>query len=380
MRGPVTYVQRTDMPPENQGGNNVGNAPAPQGPMLEPGSSVVTPNQYNDPHAHERKPGDKVYGPYPPQQNVDLEHVNVDPINATYANKLNQIVNLSNDQYRAYVELAKAKNPGINPVIFDDIQKHNKELIPWYVGVRASLNKVNPNGDPPSEEAITPKIAELHKEWDKEIHARVIKDNRERNPNDIAKADAQVNMAFKAVSQELPTPGLGGAVGAVTKSVYDKEKGGIQLGGVAGAFAGFMLASVVTGGQGFFGIIAGIVMAAAGAYFGNKFMSGDEKPTSLVPPASGAGKTKEKEEGKGTELEQQQGQKPQQQQRDGGKPRAFAKDGSNNMDNARNLAGNINLQATDAQSVNQNNIQSPNVASAQTAGTGKDCAGMSNCW
>lgn len=382
--GPVTYIQKPDTLPGHQEGNNAADVSVPQGPMLAPGSSVVTPDRYNDPHAHERKAGDKIYGPYPPHQNVDLEYVNVVPIDATYANNLNQFVNHSNDQYRAYVEVAKAKNPGINPVIFDDIQKHNKELIPWYVGVRAALNKVNPNGDPPSEEAVNPKIAELHKEWYNTIYTRVIKDNRERNPNDFAKADSQVNMAFNAVNQALPD-GENGILSSITKSIYNKEKGGIQLGGVGGALAGLVIASVVTGGQGFFGFIAAIMMTAAGAYFGNMIIGSDEKSTSFNPPASGAGKEKEGGKGTGPEQQQQQGHNPQQQQKDKSEQRVIVNNGEDvNSATAKNLAGKVTLAATGGGTVqndNSNITPSATPTGIQTAGTGKKCNGMAaDCW
>lgn len=133
----------------------------------------------------------------------------------------------------------------------------------------------------------------FHKESEHRVNSYISKywNDKVKSPNE--------KQAFNELMNEVRGESI---FSAAFKQLYDKDKGGLQLGGIAGLIGGGLLANTLIPGGIFgggllsFGVIAGIATAFAGSWLGNKTtgmisnaLSGDKKSDSgletQTPPA-----------------------------------------------------------------------------------------------
>ncbi|MGE0754986.1 MAG: hypothetical protein AB7L92_07475 [Alphaproteobacteria bacterium] len=148
-----------------------------------------------------------------------------------------------------------------------------------------------------------PDMRQIHKDSQdrRDAFLRNFQDNK------LPKYGANGQEAWKEFGQQIQGPSI---FSAAIGQIYDKDQGGIKIGGIAGLLGGLALANaLIPGGLmegGLFGIIGGIIAAFGGAWLGNQ----------AVGLASGlfGGKSKPEVQKDGPAQSQEKAQGPEQQQ------------------------------------------------------------------
>lgn len=192
--------------------------------------------------------------------------------------------------------------------ILDDMIDARRQVLPHRIKEITELQKLYPDGIPGHPDFINPRISEIESKYDQAV-IDIVRAKHYNRSGGVNKEllDTEVNSAFNLVDGYIEKENKS-VTSKVTKSVYDKEKGGLQTGGVIGAVLGFIAGSVFAPANGIMGLILGLVGAVLGAYVGNT-MFDNKNPAykgAATPPPRGKSNGQEKSEGKGQELEKGQ--------------------------------------------------------------------------
>ncbi len=217
------------------------------------------------------------------------------------------------------LKIAREKFQNIPSEVFDHLIEARKAHISEFTEKLAAAHKVhedpdveknhNKRGVAPDQMTVRALTCQAAYEFNKQVDDDVKQKYYASRPNEKHEVlDDQIKRAKIAAGLENQASGSSELFSNIGKAFYDKEKGGIQWGGIAGGIAGYVLSSIF-GAGGALGAIIALVMTGIGVYYGNKFAD-NYKADTLAERAPGVeperGKGKEKGNDRGTQPEQEQ--------------------------------------------------------------------------
>lgn len=218
---------------------------------------MVTYNQnggYNNPFPQQPQHNFGGGSEFAPQMNHYLNKLNDDKDRASHAAVISQVTRAA--------QKAQTLHPEIPQRVYDDISRQ-------YIAADASFKKSfrkmqqsGPNGVPPDSSWLHMQANMLQEQHSKRIYNSIIN-----------KYGDQGATAMRVMRDEM-NPGL---IHSATKLVYDSDRGGLQVGNILGAIAGFFAGQhlVEKAGAGGWMAIAGIALITGlGGLLGNKISNG----------------------------------------------------------------------------------------------------------